>query len=572
MTDGLPKLFAAIGSALALALLATKGGPAFAQTAPDAGSILRDLNRTTPQWNRPPVPSTPLLPEEAAPLAKQGQTVAVKAFRIQASLFPEATLAALLQDYVGRNCSLGELQEAAGKISQFYRDHDHLARAYLPRQTIRDGIVEIVVVEAKLGKISAEPADRTATRLWPEVAVGTVLAAQAVGDFLRPGALEDGLADLNALPGVKAGAVLEAGAKEGETDVLVTVADTALINGVLQLDNASVRSVGAERALLSMAVNDAVGIGDQTTVIAVKSLGSDFGRLSLSAPLGYSGLTLGVNGSALHYAVAARVNVSRPEGEATTLGLAASYPLYRDRGTALQMQSTFDHKRLVNAVSALTSSANRLDVGGLGLVAATADDWLGGGLDNVSLTGALGRLDLSGNADNRDLDRFGPRTAGVYGKAALTASRVTPLRPDTDLLVSLAGQWAAKNLDSSEKFSLGGPTAIRAYPVNEASGDEGALLSAELRHAPLEDVLVAAFFDAGVTVQSVRSWSGAARRNTYPLQGTGASASWSLTRSVQLKVTLAQRIGPNPGADAAGHDSDGRHERTRLWGQLSYGF
>ncbi len=243
------------------------------------------------------------------------------------------------------------------------------------------------------------------------------------------------------------------------------------------------------------------------------------------------------------------------------------------RGTALQMQSTFDHKRLVNAVSALTSSANRLDVGGLGLVAATADDWLGGGLDNVSLTGALGRFGFVGQCRQpRPRSVCGRGRPGVYGKAALTASRVTPLRPDTDLLVSLAGQWAAKNLDSSEKFSLGGPTAIRAYPVNEASGDEGALLSAELRHAPLEDVLVAAFFDAGVTVQSVRSWSGAARRNTYPLQGTGASASWSLTRSVQLKVTLAQRIGPNPGADAAGHDSDGRHERTRLWGQLSYGF
>lgn len=542
------------------------GGAAWAQAAPDAGSLLRDLNRTTPQLTRPPVPAQPILPDSPAPLVKDGQTVTVTDFRIRSTLFPEATLKEVVKGYVGRACTLGDLQEAAGKISQYYRDHDYIARAYLPRQTIKDGVVEIVVVEGRLGKVTAEPADRSEARLRPDVAAGTVLARQPVGEPLRPSALENALADLNALPGVKAAAVLEGGKEEGETDVRVALEDTPLVSGLAQVDNASVRSVGRERGVVSAAVNDPAGFGDQATVTAVKSQGSEFGRLSFAAPIGYSGLNVGINGSALHYAVGARINVSRPQGEAATGGITANYPLYRSQTAVVQAEAAYDHKRLVNSAADQTIGNNRVDVGSLGFSGSANDPLLGGGLDSFTLTGSLGRLAL--------LDDTGDplRTKGIYEKTMMSAGRVSPLPRHTDLVLSLAGQWASKNLDSSEKFALGGPTAIRAYPVNEASGDEGAVASIELRHAPMDKVLVSAFYDAGLTLQQVHPLAGDNTPNCYALQGIGASLGWSPVPAVQAKATIAERIGPNPGADAAGNDSEGEHGRTRLWFQLSSSF
>jgi hemolysin activation/secretion protein len=48
--------------------------------------------------------------------------------------------------------------------------------------------------------------------------------------------------------------------------------------------------------------------------------------------------------------------------------------------------------------------------------------------------------------------------------------------------VAVQGQYASKNLTSAEKFSLGGPTGVRGYPIGEALGDNGAIVTVEYRH------------------------------------------------------------------------------------------
>lgn len=50
------------------------------------------------------------------------------------------------------------------------------------------------------------------------------------------------------------------------------------------------------------------------------------------------------------------------------------------------------------------------------------------------------------------------------------------------LYANLEAQSADKNLDSSEKFFLGGAQGVRAYPLGEAAGDEGAMATLELRY------------------------------------------------------------------------------------------
>ena len=41
------------------------------------------------------------------------------------------------------------------------------------------------------------------------------------------------------------------------------------------------------------------------------------------------------------------------------------------------------------------------------------------------------------------------------------------------LFGSVNAQFASKNLDSSERFSFGGPYGMRAYPIGEAPADAG---------------------------------------------------------------------------------------------------
>lgn len=543
-------------------------GPSFAQTAPDAGTILRGIQRSTPDLTKPAEPATPVVPQDSPPILKGGQTVRVLDFRIRCTLFPEATLKEVIKDYLGREDSLGDLEEAAAKLSSYYRDHGYLARAYLPRQTIRDGIVEIVVVEGRLGAVSTDPA--TVSRLSPDIAVGTVLAQQESGDFLRPAALGDAIAELNGLPGVSATATLVPGQTEGASDVIVSLKDTPLLTGGVSADNANPRAIGSWRSVGSAALNDAFGAGDQESITLLKSTGSQYGRVAAQLPVTYSGLTLGINASALQFATAKEINVSEPSGIATTQGVTASQTLLRSETAVFVGQASFDHKHLVNQAEFVITSDNRVNVGGLGVSGSMADDLLGeGGVTMIGLTGSLGSADLGADHDNLQSDQKSFRTQGTYGKLAGNLKRTQPLPGDCALGLALSGQWAAKNLDSSEKFSLGGPDGVRAYPVNEANGDKGWLASLEARHTPVETVQVALFYDVGgITLHADKNsgWQQVGPLpNSYVLQGTGLWASWAPVPWITLKGTLAQTLGTNPGATAGGYDNDGTRSHTRAW-------
>ena len=61
----------------------------------------------------------------------------------------------------------------------------------------------------------------------------------------------------------------------------------------------------------------------------------------------------------------------------------------------------------------------------------------------------------------------------------------------------MSAQWANKNLDSAEQFSLGGPYAVAAYHSNDVSADHGIIGQLDVRYAVNPYVSLSAFYDAG---------------------------------------------------------------------------
>lgn len=124
---------------------------------------------------------------------------------------------------------------------------------------------------------------------------------------------------------------------------------------------------------------------------------------------------------------------------------------------------------------------------------------------------------------------------------------------------------------------LGGPAAVRAYAVGEATGDSGWLASMELRREfRVWDVLAQGlgFVDAGWIAQHQRPWKGALAdpaTNRYRLAGAGlgfnlAGERWS------LRSAWSHAIGSNPGRSSNGLEADGRAERKRAWVQLNLAY
>jgi hemolysin activation/secretion protein len=90
----------------------------------------------------------------------------------------------LLKDFVGKELSPDDLQRAADVITRHYRDRGYfVARAYVPAQDIRDGIVEITVLEGRLDRVSVKPISKT--RLREQVVESNLTNAVGAGGLIR---------------------------------------------------------------------------------------------------------------------------------------------------------------------------------------------------------------------------------------------------------------------------------------------------------------------------------------------------------------------------------------------------
>ena len=149
------------------------------------------------------------------------------------------------------------------------------------------------------------------------------------------------------------------------------------------------------------------------------------------------------------------------------------------------------------------------------------------------------------------------------------------------LWASLSGQMAQKNLDSSEKFILGGPNGVRAYSGSEGSGDDGWLGTLEVRYdmpggTALGQAQLFGFYDTGAITLHKDAGNvpitTASAQNRYGLAAWGLGISLSKTSSHALRIVWARKVGDNPGRSTAGLDADGRADAARLWLQATLWF
>lgn len=474
-------------------------------------------------------------------------------------MLDEQHLRPVVAAWLNRPIGINDLQAAAQAVANAYREAGWIVRAYLPRQDVTEGTVVIRIVEAVFSGARSEGPEPFRVKL-PQV-LSRLEAQQKQGAPLNAEALDRGLLLADDLPGVSVTGALAPGKQAGETALIVKAADEPLLFGEINLDNHGSRSTGEKRAILTVSLNSPLGIGDQLRADALTAQGSDYARLGYSLPVGADGWRLGVNASQLDY------RVVPPEfapldanGDSTSVGLDASYPLIRSRLQNLYLTLAWDSKRYRNFANQIEQSNYDVRAFALGVSGNLYDNWGGGGANTFSLTWTDGRVDLG--AENQ-----GENTAlsGSFGKLRYQAGRTQVLTPVLSLHGAVGGQYAGEDLDSSERFYLGGPGGVRAYPVNEGGGSRGDLAKLELRWRLPQSFQLSGFYDWG---QVTNFDSGP----SYELKGYGLALNWSGPYGLGLSATWARRDGDNPNPTATGRDQDGSRDRDRGWLVASLSF
>lgn len=544
------------------------------QNTPDAGQILNEIERGV---EVKPLPKLPQI-EDAAPALEddQGPKVVIKQFKFQGNKsLTEAELQEALISLTNREISIAQLKTSADLIATYYREKGLLGTATLPDQDITDGVVVIQITEAIFGDVKFDGQyNKDFKRVRPSVIEGAIGAQSMKGKPLDQVKLNAALAKVDRLAGIKIQSTMQAGTAEGTTDVLVKVRDLPLLSTYVSVDNTGSRQTGRHKALAYATLASPFGFGETVNLTALHSEGTDYGKVAFMLPIGASGLELGASGSYLEYDVIAKESKRLGlRGLSNSFALMAQYPLIKNKLGKLTLAGNAEQKHFLNKSDAEGKTSDYdLKIFSIVLSGDRSDGFLAGAVNNLSLDLGAGEVNLNGS-NNEVSDQGGAHTQGAYTRLRWNLSRNQFLTDSIALTLSGSGQFANANLDSSEKFYLGGINGVRAYPTSEGGGSEGYLYTAELRKYLPNDLSVAGFVDEGFVRQyqdnnqaDGTGTNSQGQPNAYSLRGYGLSLNWQGPRNTNFKATYAHRMGKNPNPASNGyHDQDGSKHVDVFW-------
>jgi len=498
-------------------------------------------------------------------------TVFVKRFVFRGnSKITSKELLSVLSNYVNKDLNFSELELATSLISKEYRSRGLWAMAYLPDQELKNGMIEINILEGKIGKLKFIEADDKGKSLnLPQAEASKyILRGQKVGEMLDVRALETSVKNLDNVPGITAAASLLAGMGPGETDIAISMANTELVTGSVRMDNHGSNSAGEYR-LSGLANFDGMfNVGDRVSVSSLKSEGITYSSIGFNFPVSYDGTRAELSYSFLDYKLGEQFKEVQAKGSANNYSFQIVKTLPKIADISLSTSLSLTHKKLLDQTSAGVSADKTVDVARLAL---NFDDGKPGqnvNFGNISLT--RGNLNLSGNRTDLAMDSQTANRHGDFVKIEYSLGRLQRLSEKNYLNVVINGQVAFDNLDSSEKMSLGGPTGVRAYPSGEGMGDTAAVLRTEFRHNFSEKWQGIIFYDHGATTLNNRIWTNwnSANENlvnSYQLKGGGIGLNLINNDDYDFGIYVGRRKDHNPGRGNSGNDSDGTLDKLRFW-------
>jgi hemolysin activation/secretion protein len=543
--------------------------PALAPPKPPEPTRAKEPITPAPAMAQEPATTAPS-PAAAAPAEQSAPSpeFVFKAFKFEGNkVYSNQRLQQLLTTAVPQVQDVADLQKAADSVAQLYQKDGVLARVDLLPQDLTEGIVVITITEGRFAGAKLETPN--SPKLPADYLVKLVETAQPKDEAVRMSQLDRATLLLGEVPGVQANMRLRSGDKEGETEALIQVTEGKDWDGQVSWDNAGPVSTGFNRLSTQLNRYGALGRADISSMQYMHSDGTDYLRLSYSEPLGYWGSRWGANTSVSRYKVVTNDYLAlNPQGPASSVGLDMTLPLLRSRSTSASMQVAFERKFFRNTTNVGVSSDYFMDSFTTSLQATRSDEWMGGGENNMGAQITRGLVNLAGSP-NESNDALSTMTAGRFTKLRLNFNRQQSLSPTTQLVGSYQMQMASKNLDGSEKFSLGGMQGVRAYPSSEANGNAAQLMTVEYQKTlewQQHPFKLSAFVDSGrVSKLKFNTGSGI---NAYSLQGAGLWVGSSVPNrfgQAQWRMTWAHRIGSNPAAQANGLDLDGTLHNDRFW-------
>ncbi|MBD2326186.1 POTRA domain-containing protein [Alkalinema sp. FACHB-956] len=461
-------------------------------------------------------------PSEGSP------TVYVQQFEVKGStVFRPWELANVTQPYEDQTLKLEDLQKAADAVTRYYLDHGYLtSRAVLADQTIENGKVAIQVIEGRLEKIEITGSQR----INPQYLRKRIERAGLLP--LNQEALENHLRLLRADPLVEnIEASLKEGSSVGNSILSIRIKEAPSTFGQFTVSNHNAPAVGRTSLGFVAGSRNLSGIGDLVIASFDRSTtgGSALANLIYQYPLNSKQGTLLVRFSPNQF------RLTDPEfkelditGSSHLAEITLRQPIVRIPSEEVALSLGVIHRRGKTLVADILSSESQTKMLRFGQEVVKRDFQ------------GFWRLNSQFNLGNTQTESASEATSFLTWSGQFQRQLV--LGKNHALLAELSWQLASTELHPSQRFSAGGATTLRGYPVNFFNTDNGVTFSLSeqwvfKRNAKGRSVLTASpFLDLGVTWNH----SGVMSQDAKGLiSSAGIGLLWQPTEKISFQVDVA---------------------------------
>ena len=423
----------------------------------------------------------------------------------KSAVLSQDELDAAIKSYLDQSVTVKDLYKIVDNINNTYIQKEYMTcRAFLPPQTIHDGVVRIRLVEGRTGKVDLEGNKSTRAAY-----IMKRFPLQA-GQIANTGRLNRSLQRFNGTNDVALRIKMQAGTEPDTTDYILYVFEPKVHNVTLYTDNNGYESSGRYRYGLFYNWRSVSGIRDNLRLSYIRTKGSGAYSLGYSLPLGRQGLKLdldytgnrnevqrgemkplGIEGKASAYSIGLRYPLVVTSTRRYELGLL--YLRQKSETTLGNGQVTWldDTLNRYNLYAAFTHYGKRDVFYHRYGVMRSDKDAMDGKRENVSLyqINMFWRRDL-------------PHNTALF----------------TRLTSQLSGE---KYMSTANRFYIGGMNTVRGYEESFLGGDRGFALGTEYHFPLMKKYLYGlVFFDYG------RVSGGYVISGADTLMSTGLGAAW----------------------------------------------
>ena len=405
-----------------------------------------------------------------------------------------------------RGITLGMIETVADTITRYYRERGFiLAKAYIPQQKVRDGVVTLTLLLGELGDVEIQNNKRAHKGHIRSVLKGKI------NEPVTSKRIEEALYLINDIPGLSAQGYFQPGKQVGDTQLNVNVLQEEWYTANIRLDNHGSDETGVNRLYGDVFIHNPLGIGDELHLSILNSFNPSntvFGSARYSTHLFTPRWRASIGSSRNDFISTVPIFdsendeediIASLEGESVVSDISIKRIFRRSRVRNFSADLTFtsiesdlflapsdnssnndpDGDGSGGAIPLQNNSITNLRLGFNFDVLVEKSRKLHAGTISLTSTDSapvIETLEVDGDGIGQQIESTESAIFLSWDYTNLSFFRIPTTNYETRVVLKSSGQIAGKALGNLNQLSLTGPTKLRAFDVNATQYDDGIYL------------------------------------------------------------------------------------------------